>query len=136
MKIDLDTLRKAVNQKLINEQLAIGFHKPVEIYQGSHTSYDDHDQHHDDYDDYEDEEYYEEPMDHYEEEEHHVKGGDELDMVKQNLFQLSVYAAKLHDMLQEGHDVEEWVQEKIIEANSKISDVYHYLEYEEFKKSR
>ena len=95
--------------------------------------------------DFEDEDYFEEPMDHYEDEdyddyddyeEHHVKGGDELDMVKQNLFQLSVYAAKLHDMLHEGHDVEEWVQEKIVEANSKISDVYHYLEYEMFKKSR
>ena len=78
----------------------------------------------DDYDIYEDEE------------EHHTKGGDELEMVKQNLFQLSVYAAKLHDMMDEGHDVEEWVQEKIIEATPKISDVYHYIEYETFKKSR
>ena len=62
MKIDLDTLRKAVNQKLINEQLAIGFHKPIDIHQGSHTSFDDMDHHHeeddygDDYDIYEDEE--------------------------------------------------------------------------------
>ena len=120
MKIDLETLRKAVNQKLVSEQLAIGFHNPVQIHQGSHTSYDD-------YDDMESD---------YEEEEYHVKGGDEMEMVKQNLFQLSVYAAKLHDMMEEGHDVEEWVQEKIIEANSKISDVYHYLEYEMFKKSR
>ena len=138
MKIDLDTLRKAVNQKLINEQLAIGFHKPIDIHQGSHTSFDDMDHHHDeDYmsdmgmDDYGDDyEIYED------EEEHHVDGGDELEMVKQNLFQLSVYAAKLHDMMDEGHDVEEWVQEKIVEATSKISDVYHYLEYETFKKSR
>ena len=130
MKIDLDTLRKAVNQKLINEQLAIGFHKPIDIHQGSHTSFDDMDHHHEEYDYVDDYEIYED------EEEHHTKGGDELEMVKQNLFQLSVYAAKLHDMMEEGHDVEEWVQEKIIEANSKISDVYHYLEYETFKKSR
>ena len=130
MKIDLDTLRKAVNQKLINEQLAIGFHKPIDIHQGSHTSFDDMGHHHeeDDYDD--DYEIYED------EEENYTKGGDELEMVKQNLFQLSVYAAKLHDMMDEGHDVEEWVQEKIVEATSKISDVYHYLEYETFKKSR
>lgn len=137
MKIDLDTLRKAVNQKLISEQLAIGFHKPVQIHQGSHTSYDDYDDMDSDYEDFEDydDDGYED-SDHHHEEEYHVKGGDELEMVKQNLFQLSVYAAKLHDMMEEGHDVEEWVQEKIIEANSKISDVYHYLEYEMFKKSR
>ena len=29
----------------------------------------------------------------------------------------------------------EWVQEKIVEATSKISDVYHYLEYQKYKKS-
>ena len=120
MKIDIDILRKAVSKKIVSEQI-MGFETPIEIHQGSHTSYDDYD---DDYDDYE------------EEHEHHVKGGDEMEMVKQNLFQLSVYAAKLHDMLQEGEDVEEWVQEKIVEATSKISDVYHYLEYEKFKETR
>lgn len=120
MKIDLDTLRKAVKQKLISEQLAIGFNKPIDIHGGSHTSYDDY-----------------EIMDEPEYEMgHEHSGGEELDMVKQNLFQLSVYAAKLHDMLEEGHNVDEWVQEKIVEANSKISDVYHYLEYEMFKNSR
>ena len=139
MKIDLDTLRNAVNQKLINEQLAIGFHKPIQVHQGSHTSFDDYDHHHD-HDDFIDDMEMDDYDDDYEiyedEEEHHTKGGDELEMVKQNLFQLSVYAAKLHDMMEEGHDVEEWVQEKIIEATTKISDVYHYIEYETFKKSR
>lgn len=134
MKIDLDTLRKAVNQKLVSEQISIGFSKPIEIHQGSHTSYDDYD---DDYDDEYSDDYEDfEDHDHHHEEEYHVKGGDEMEMVKQNLFQLSVYAAKLHDMLQHGEDIEEWVQEKIVEANSKISDVYHYLEYEEYKRSR
>jgi hypothetical protein len=117
MKIDIDMLRKAVSKKLVSEQI-MGFEAPIQIHQGSHTSYDDYEG------DYEDD---------YE---HHTKGGDELEMVKQNLFQLSVYAAKLHDMLQEGEDVEEWVQEKIVEATSKIGDVYHYLEYEEYKRSR
>ena len=113
MKLDIETLRKAVNQKLVSEQF-MGFQEPVMIHQGSHTL-----QH---------------GMNHgYEEESHE---DEEREMIKQNLFQLSVYAAKLHDMMHEGHDVEEWVQEKIIEANSKISDVYHYLEYEMFKKSR
>jgi len=120
MKIDIETLRTAVNQKLISEQLSIGFHKPVDIHAGSHTSYDDY-------------EIMDEPG--YEME-YHTDGGEELDMVKQNLFQLSVYAAKLHDLMEEGCDTEEWVQEKIVEATSKISDVYHYLEYQMFKKSR
>lgn len=113
MKLDIETLRKAVNKKLLSEQL-MGFQEPIMIQQGSHTSYGD-DQHF---------------------EEEHTDGGDELEMVKQNLFQLSVYAAKLHDMMQEGEDVEEWVQEKVVEATSKISDVYHYLEYQTYKKTK
>ena len=63
MKIDLDTLRKAVNQKLINEQLTIGFHKPIDIHRGSHTRIHDHD-------DFEDDDF----------EESYEKGGDELEM--------------------------------------------------------
>ena len=113
MKLDINALRKAVNQKLVSEQY-VGFAEPVDIHQGSHTSYEDHD---------------------YGVEEH-ADGGDEVEMTKQNLFQLSVYAAKLHDLMQEGDDVEEWVQEKIVEATSKISDVYHYLEYQSYKNSR
>ena len=113
MMLDIDMLRKAVKQKLISEQF-VGFESPVEVHQGSHTSYDDD----------------------YRTEEEHTDGGDEMEMVKQNLFQLSVYAAKLHDLMQEGDDVEEWVQEKIVEATSKISDVYHYLEYQNYKNSK
>ena len=114
MKLDIDTLRRAVNQKLVSEQF-VGFSEPVDIHPGSHTSHHDHNFH---------------------EEEEHTDGGDELEMTKQNLFQLSVYAAKLHDMMQDGEDVEEWVQEKIVEATSKISDVYHYLEYQSYKNSK
>ena len=114
MKLDIETLRKAVNKKLVSEQF-MGFEEPVMIHQGSHT--------------------FQHGMDHGFEEEH-TDGGDELEMTKQNLFQLSVYAAKLHDMIQDGEDVEEWVQEKIVEATSKISDVYHYLEYQTYKNSK
>lgn len=114
MKLDIDMLRKAVNQKLVSEQF-MGFSEPIDIHQGSHTSYDDHN---------------------FQEDHEHADGGDEMEMTKQNLFQLSVYAAKLHDMMHEGEDVEEWVQEKIVEATSKIGDVYHYLEYQTYKKSR
>lgn len=114
MKLDIDALRKAVNQKLVSEQF-VGFAEPVDVHHGSHTSYDNHN---------------------YHAEEEHDDGGDELEMTKQNLFQLSVYAAKLHDLMQDGDDVEEWVQEKIVEATSKISDVYHYLEYRSYKNSK
>lgn len=113
MKLDIDTLRRAVNKKLVSEQFS-GFEEPVMIHQGSHTSFGDE----------------------YHDQEEHKDGGDEMEMTKQNLFQLSVYAAKLHDMMQEGEDVEEWVQEKIVEATSKIGDIYHYLEYQTYKKSR
>lgn len=109
MKLDIEMLRKAVNQKIVSEQF-MGFQSPVMIHQGSHSHFDEHE-------DYSDE-------------------SDETEMVKQNLFQLSVYAAKLHDMVEQGCDTEEWVQEKIVEATSKISDVYHYLEYNQFKKSK
>lgn len=113
MKLDIETLRKAVNQKLISEDFESGFHEPVMIHQGSHTL-----QH---------------GMNHgYEEESHE---DEEREMIKQNLFQLSVYAAKLHDLMEQGCESEEWVQEKIVEATSKISDVYHYLEYQNYKKS-
>ena len=112
MKLDINALRKAVNQKLVSEQF-VGFAEPVDVHHGSHTSYDDHDYHVEEDD-----------------------GGDEMEMTKQNLFQLSVYAAKLHDMMQDGDDVEEWVQEKIVEATTKISDVYHYLEYQVYKNSK
>ena len=113
MKIDINTLRRAVNQKLISEQFA-DFQEPVVIHQGSHTSLGDHNFSEDD--------------------EHHED--EEREMIKQNLFQLSVYAAKLHDLMEQGFDSEEWIQEKIVEATSKISDVYHYLEYEQYKKSK
>ena len=116
MKLDINALRKAVNQKLVSEQF-IGFNEPVDIHHGSHTSYPEHEH------DYGREE--------------HTDGGDEVEMTKQNLFQLSVYSAKLHDLMDENSDdVEEWVQEKIIEATSKISDVYHYLEYQAYKNSK
>lgn len=126
MKLDINTLRKAVNQKLVSEQF-VGFAEPVEVHQGSHSSFghdnfeEDHNYSHD----------YEMHMD-----DGHTDGGEEQEMIKQNLFQLSVYAAKLHDLMEEGCDTEEWVQEKIVEATSKISDVYHYLEYQQYKKSR
>ena len=109
MKLDIETLRKAVNKKLVSEQLT-GFEKPVMIHQGSHSQFDDHE-----------EDYHED---------------EEAEMIKQNLFQISVYAAKLHDLMEQGCEAEEWIQEKIVEATSKISDVYHYLEYEQYKKSK
>lgn len=116
MKLDIETLRKAVNQKLVSEQF-MGFQEPVMIHQGSHTFHPEMDH----------------GMDHGFEEESHED--EEREMIKQNLFQLSVYAAKLHDMMEEGCDAEEWIQEKIVEATSKISDAYHYLEYQNYKKS-
>lgn len=110
MKLDINMLRKAVNKKLISEQIS-GFDNPIDIHHGSHTSYEDF-------------------------EGAESSESEETEMIKQNLFQLSVYAAKLHDLLDEGMEVDEWVQEKVVEATSKISDVYHHLEYRAFKNSK
>jgi len=38
MKLDINTLRKAVNQKLVSEQF-VAFAEPVEVHQGSHSSF-------------------------------------------------------------------------------------------------
>jgi len=112
MKIDIDTLRKAVNRKLVSEQMS-GFESPIEIYQGSHTSYEES-----------------------------VPGLDqpadvnEEDSIKQNLFQLSVYAAKLHDLLEEGVEIEPDMGRNITRVTNKISDIYHKLEYQSYKNSK
>lgn len=112
MKIDIETLRKAVNRKLVSEQMS-GFESPVEIHQGSHTSIEEL----------------------IPGAESQIEGTEE-DSVKQNLFQLSVYAAKLHDLLEEGVDIDPDMGRNITRATNKISDIYHKLEYQSYKNSK
>jgi hypothetical protein len=111
MKIDIEALRKAVNRKLISEQM-LGFDSPVEIHHGSHSSFEGI------------------PEDSVPPE------INDADSVKQNLFQLSVYAAKLHDLLEEGIELEPDMERNITRVTNKISDIYHKLEYQSYKNSK
>ena len=48
---------------------------------------------------------------------------------KAQLFQVSEYAAVLHEMIQDDDDLPEWVQNKIAVMTSNIGKIKHYLEY-------
>lgn len=56
----------------------------------------------------------------------------DLDMAKSELYKLSKYSMKLHDMLKDsskGKELESWQQAKITKAADYISSVYHSLDY-------
>jgi len=54
----------------------------------------------------------------------------EAKMAKADLYKLAQYSAKLFKMIEEGEELDGWVQAKITKASDYISSVYHYLEYE------
>lgn len=54
----------------------------------------------------------------------------EAKMAKADLYKLAQYSAKLFKMIEEGEELQGWVQSKITKASDYISSVYHYLEYE------
>ena len=55
----------------------------------------------------------------------------EASMAKKELMKLSKYSGKLYRMINEGDELEGWVQSKITKAADYISSVYHHLEYEQ-----
>lgn len=55
----------------------------------------------------------------------------EVSMAKSELFKLAEYAPKLLDLIKNYDELEGWVQAKITKASDYVSDVYHYLKYEE-----
>jgi len=55
---------------------------------------------------------------------------DEGSMAKKQLQQLSEYSNELFGMLDDGEQLESWVQSKITKAVDYISTVKHHLEYE------
>ena len=57
----------------------------------------------------------------------------EASMAKSDLFKLANYAVDLQTMIDEGEELEGWVQAKITKAADYISSVKHYLEYEKVK---
>ena len=64
-----------------------------------------------------------------------VEGQDqELDyegyMTKSQLFKIGEYALKLHDMIQDGENLPEWMQSKVAQMDNMIGSVYHALNYD------
>ena len=64
-----------------------------------------------------------------------MPGNDQRDnheaaMARADLYKCANYSFKLFKMIQEGQELEGWVQAKITKAADYISSVYHYLEYE------
>ena len=57
----------------------------------------------------------------------------EASMAKSDLYKLANYAAELEQMIQDGEELEGWVQAKITKAADYISSVKHYLEYEKMR---
>jgi len=56
----------------------------------------------------------------------------EAAMARAQLYKLAKYSAKLFNMIEEGEELEGWVQAKLTKASDYVSAVYHYLEYEKF----
>ena len=54
----------------------------------------------------------------------------EAKMAKADCYKLAEYSSKLFQMIEEGEELDGWVQAKITKAADYISSVYHYLEYE------
>lgn len=51
-------------------------------------------------------------------------------MAKADLYKLANYSVKLFKKIQDGDQLESWVQAKITKAADYVASVYHYLEYE------
>ena len=66
------------------------------------------------------------------EEDHHENPNDESDMAKVQLYATAKYAIELLRMIQDGEQLDAWVQAKITKAADYIDAVKHYLEGEEY----
>lgn len=66
-----------------------------------------------------------------EDEEHDKIDDHEVDMAQSELYKLAEYAPKLLDMVGNYNELEGWVQAKITKASDYVSDIYHYLKYEQ-----
>lgn len=55
---------------------------------------------------------------------------EESGMIKSNLYSIASKAQSLHDMVEDGDDLPEWVQEKIAVCDEYIDVIQDYLKYE------
>jgi hypothetical protein len=54
----------------------------------------------------------------------------EAAMARSDLYKMAKYSMKLFQMIEEGQQLEGWVQAKITKASDYISSIYHYMEYQ------
>ena len=67
----------------------------------------------------------------------HVKSDShEGKMARQALYDLAMYGAELHDMLQDGDDLPQWCHYKIATARTNLAKVKHYLRYKLARKGQ
>ena len=66
------------------------------------------------------------------EEDDHLNPNDESDMAKTQLYATAKYAIELLRMIQDGEQLDAWVQAKITKAADYIDAVKHYMEGEEY----
>lgn len=64
------------------------------------------------------------------------KDDHEAKMALAQLYKLAKYSAKLFQMIDEGEELEGWVQAKITKASDYVSAVYHHLEYEKMAREQ
>ena len=55
---------------------------------------------------------------------------EESSMIRNNLYKVAEQSAALHDVIEDGDDLPEWVQEKIAVASEMMDVVYDYLHAE------
>lgn len=60
---------------------------------------------------------------------------DEGRMAKQDLYKMSEYSLKLHELLHDDDDLPEWCLKYIYLSSAALSKVYHYLDYKMFRKT-
>ena len=58
-------------------------------------------------------------------------GDTEGRMAKKDLYKLAKYASQLHNMIEDGEELEPWVQAKVAKAADYIGAVFHYMDYDE-----
>ena len=51
-------------------------------------------------------------------------------MTKSQLYKIGEYALELHDMIQDGENLPEWMQSKVAQMDNMIGSVYHALNYD------
>tara|TARA_R110002020_G_scaffold414745_1_gene624207 strand:+ start:90 stop:659 length:570 start_codon:yes stop_codon:yes gene_type:complete len=68
----------------------------------------------------------------YTDEEPHESHG-EGRMAKSQLYKTAHYAQQLHNMIQDGEELDAWIQAKITKASDYLSSVKHHLEYRKLR---